>query len=99
MAFLELFQEHKYQAGDSNKYQARMIQRRLDMRNTKRKADILIRVPLEMLTAMDDAAAALHISRVGFVRQAITRNLAHFLQHEKPLIEQIYRPRDGNSQV
>ena len=69
------------------------------MRNTTRKADILIRIPLEMLTALDDAAAALHISRVGFVRQAISRNLVHFLQHEKPLIEQIYRPGDGDSQV
>ena len=69
------------------------------MRNTKRKADILIRIPLEMLAAMDDAANALHVSRVGFVRQAISRNLAHFLQHEKPLIEQIYRPGDGDSKV
>jgi len=69
------------------------------MRNTKRKADILIRIPLEMLTAMDDAAAALHISRVGFVRQAISRNLVHFLEHEKPLIEQIYPPGDGDSQA
>ena len=69
------------------------------MRNTTRKADILIRIPLEMLTALDDSSAALHISRVGFVRQAISRNLVHFLQHEKPLIEQIYRPGDGDSQV
>ena len=69
------------------------------MRNTTRKADILIRIPLEMLAAMDDAANALHVSRVGFVRQAISRNLVHFLQHEKPLIEQIYRPGDGVSQV
>ncbi len=69
------------------------------MRNTKRKADILIRIPLEMLTAMDDAATALHISRVGFVRQAISRNLVHFLEREKPLIEQIYQPKDGISQV
>ncbi len=69
------------------------------MRNTTRKADILIRIPMEMLTAMDDAAVDLHISRVGFIRQAISRNLAHFLQHEKPIIEQIYRSGDSNSQV
>ena len=69
------------------------------MRNTNRKADILIRIPLEMLTAMDGAAAALHITRVGFVRQAISRNLVHFLEHEKPLIEQIYRQKEGISQV
>ena len=69
------------------------------MRDSRRKADILIRIPLEMLSAMDDAATALHISRVGFVRQAISRNLVYFFEHEKPLIEQIYRTDDGSSQV
>ena len=69
------------------------------MTNISQKTCILIRVPLEMVTAMDNAAADLHISRVGFIRQAISRNLAHFLQHEKPLIEQIYRSEDGNFQA
>jgi uncharacterized protein (DUF1778 family) len=67
------------------------------MRNANQKANILIRVPLEMLSAMDKAADALHISRVGFIRQAISRNLVHFLEHEKPMIERLYRPENSGS--
>ena len=69
------------------------------MRNSTRKADILIRIPLDMLAAMDDAANALHVSRVAFIRQAISRNLIHFIQHEKPIIEQIYRQEYASSQA
>ncbi len=69
------------------------------MRNSTRRADILIRIPLDMLAAMDDAANVLHVSRVAFIPQAISRNLIHFIQHEKPIIEQIYRQEHASSQA
>lgn len=52
---------------------------------------VLLILPRELLDATDEAAEILQISRLGFIRQAIARNLVYFHRNDK---QQFCLPND-----
>ena len=42
----------------------------------REKRKVLLILPVELLKEADEAAQSLHISRLGFIRQAIARSVA-----------------------
>ena len=48
------------------------------------KRHILLILPEQLLELADDAAHALQLSRLAFIRQSIMRNVAAFQHNEKP---------------
>jgi len=48
------------------------------------KAKILLILPRSLLDAADEAAEIMQISRLGFIRQSIAKNVASFHRDDKP---------------
>jgi len=55
------------------------------------KAKVLVIMPRQLLDATDEAAEIMQISRLGFIRQSIAKNIASFHRDEKPWF---YVPKD-----
>jgi len=48
------------------------------------KAKVLLIMPRSLLDAADEAAEIMQISRLGFIRQSIAKNVASFHRDDKP---------------
>ena len=55
------------------------------------KARVLLLMPRQLLDATDEVAEILQISRLGYIRQSIAKNIASFHRNEK---QSFSLPRD-----
>ena len=64
------------------------------------KARILLIMPRELLDAADEVAKKLQISRLGFIRQCIAKNIACFHRNDRKWFDfstdAIWRRREHN---
>jgi len=62
------------------------------------KAKVLLIMPRQLLDAPDEAAEIMQISRLGFIRQSIAKNVASFHRDDKPWFDiskkDIWRSQD-----
>jgi predicted transcriptional regulator len=50
--------------------------------NTEKIVALTLRIPEEMLARLDEAAYRKRMSRTGFMRESLSRNIAYFLDVE-----------------